>query len=63
MSQERDEKRFDGAFAKFATTASEVEQKIWRECSREFGYKWISTPVEVRQSLIDARLAAASKPK
>jgi len=60
MTDERDAKRFVGALEKYAAMHSEEEQKHWRKYADAFGYKWISTPTEIRQCLINAALAADS---
>jgi hypothetical protein len=63
MGEERDNKRFSGALALYAENASKREIEVWQELVKEFGYKWISTPVEVRQRMISAIIAASSREK
>jgi len=53
----RDAKRTAGGFAKFAETATPLEQVVWKRCQAEFGHLWISTSTDVRAALVRARCA------
>jgi hypothetical protein len=53
----RDAKRTVGGFAKFAATATPLEQEVWKRCQVEFGHRWITTATDVRDALVRARCA------